>query len=113
MRVLVCGGRDFTDHEYIFDKLDKIHNIIKITLIIEGEARGVDRIARFWAECREVPFLPVPADWEQYGKRAGPIRNSEMLKHNPDVVVAFPGGTGTADMIKKAEKCNVKVVEFK
>jgi hypothetical protein len=112
MRVLVCGGRDFINKECIFDRLDKVHNIIKITLIIEGEARGVDSIARSWAESRNVNLKPVPANWELYGKRAGPIRNSEMLKELPDVVIAFPGGVGTRDMINRAKKNNIKVVEF-
>jgi hypothetical protein len=113
MRVLVCGGRDFTNKQCIFDRLDKVHSIVKITLLIEGEARGVDSIARSWAESRNVDLKPVPANWKLYGNRAGPIRNSEMLKEHPDVVIAFPGGIGTKDMVNRARKSNIKVVEFK
>lgn len=106
MRVLVCGGRNYFDGETLYATLDKIENI---ELIIHGGAAGADSMARDYANSRDIPCLKHPANWEKYGKRAGPIRNQEMLKWQPDLVVAFPGGVGTADMVKRAEKAGIEV----
>lgn len=112
MRVLVCGGRKYRNEPHVFHVLDQIHaDEIKISCIIEGEASGADQLAALWASRRGVPIEPYPADWNRYGDAAGPIRNTEMLaKSKPDLVVAFPGGLGTADMIKKAKKAGVRVI---
>lgn len=111
MRLLVCGGRDYDDRRYLFTMLDVMHEAYPITVVIEGEQRGADLLARAWAETRGVPFLPEEAEWTKYGKAAGRIRNKAMLdKHHPDLVLAFPGGRGTANMIEQAEKAGVKVV---
>lgn len=50
-----------------------------------------------------------PADWGRYGKAAGPIRNQEMLESGIDLVIALPGGRGTADMVRRAEGAGVPV----
>ena len=83
-----------------------------ITEIIEGEARGADRLSRDWAVENGIPVERFPADWELYGKRAGPIRNSRMLKEGkPEMVVAFrgPESRGTQNMIDQAMKAGVEV----
>ena len=65
-----------------------------------------------WAKEIDIPCWGFPADWNSYGKAAGPIRNKQMLDEGkPDVVIAFPGGTGTANMIMQATKAGVKVVK--
>lgn len=59
---------------------------------------------------RRVAYLNYPADWEKHGRAAGPIRNEKMLiVGTPDMVLAFPGGRGTADMIRKAEAAGLPV----
>lgn len=59
---------------------------------------------------RKVSVKSVPADWATYGKRAGMLRNAAMLElHKPDLVVAFRGGRGTANMVSLARKARVKV----
>lgn len=71
-------------------------------------------MASEWAAKRhgEVIERPFPADWVTLGKAAGPIRNQQMLDEaKPDWVVAFPGGNGTADMVRRARKAGVKIVE--
>jgi hypothetical protein len=111
VRVLVCGGRDFNDEAGLARALDAFHAKHTISVVIEGEAQGADILAREWAKSRKVPFEPFPANWNANGKAAGPIRNAQMLKEGkPDVVIAFPGGSGTADMVKKAFVGGVKVV---
>lgn len=81
----------------------------KPTLIIEGEARGADTICKVIAIYMGIPVQKCPADWKTYGKKAGAIRNQQMLDLNPDLVVAFHPETGitpgTRDMVTRA---NVK-----
>jgi hypothetical protein len=74
---------------------------------------GADYWAMRWAKSRRIDFTTVPADWKKDGRAAGPIRNSVMLlQHNPQAVIAFPGGRGTLDMITKAKKKNLPVTEI-
>jgi hypothetical protein len=109
-RLLVCGGRDYDDQYEIFTILDRIHARVGLGCIIHGAARGADTLAGKWAEIRGIPQEPYPADWKQHGRAAGPIRNRAMLiAGNPDGVVAFPGGRGTADMVRIASEAGVKV----
>lgn len=110
MKVLVCGGRDYNDKECVFRNLDMIANIYLISEIIEGGARGADALGKLWAIERKIPFITFHADWNQYGKSAGFRRNKEMLEQGkPWLVVAFPGGRGTANMIELARKANVQL----
>lgn len=112
MRVLVCGGRDFTDKLFLYSRLDSLHAHIGIDVLIEGNAKGVDRIAGYWARRRGIENQKFPADWKKYGNAAGPIRNKQMLiEGKPDLVVAFRGGKGTTDMVKIANKAGVEIME--
>jgi hypothetical protein len=105
-RVLVCGGRRFDDVSQLTRTLNAGHTRSPIGVLIHGGARGADRLAGAWAEARGIPvevFPVLPDDWERLGLRAGPLRNARMLDEGrPDIVVAFPGGAGTADMIAQA-----------
>jgi hypothetical protein len=106
MRVLVCGGRDYSDAQKVYDVLCGICP----TSIIHGNAAGADDLADSWAKANNVPVIPFPADWGTFGKQAGPIRNQQMLdKGAPELVVAFPGGRGTADMVRRAEAAGIEV----
>jgi hypothetical protein len=113
MRILVCGGRDFSDAEMLDRELERWHksDFGPIRQIIHGAARGADTLAGQWAERRGIPVVSYPANWAKHGRAAGPKRNAEMLeKSNPDLVVAFPGGRGTADMVRKAQDANMSYV---
>ena len=85
--------------------------------MIAGEASGADFLAKVFAldeygDIEAVSYKGFPADWKKHGKAAGGIRNQQMLDEGkPDLVIAFPGGTGTADMIRRARKAGVEVVE--
>jgi hypothetical protein len=112
MRVLVCGGRDFSNCKLVFDTLNDLSRKEVVDCIIEGDAPGADRIAGAWAKRRRVDLKLYPANWAKEGKAAGPRRNQKMLDEGkPDLVVAFPGGTGTADMVSRARAANVEVIE--
>ena len=112
MRVLVCGGRDFTDKDFLFAVLDRINSQRPITDVIHGAARGADALANEWAYQRHVRMWPFPAAWKRDGKAAGPIRNQRMLDEGmPNMVIAFHGGRGTADMIRRALTASIAVLQ--
>src|ERR1700677_825377 len=99
IKVLVCGGRDFLDKQFVFKSLDAVHAEIPIAVLVHGNARGADTIGKEWAEAHpEIIIKCYPADWAKHGKAAGFIRNAQMLTESPDLVVAFPGGNGTKHM---------------
>ncbi|MGQ3297700.1 DUF2493 domain-containing protein [Reyranella sp.] len=111
-RVLVCGGRTYRDMREVSRVLDGLAP--KPTLIIHGGAFGADSCASEWAYKRGVPEQRFAADWKTHGRAAGPIRNQQMLDEGrPDLVVAFPGGTGTADMVRRAKAAGVRVIEVR
>ena len=102
-QVIVTGGRDYDDWAMIQDVL----NSLDLALIIEGGAEGADMMAKEYAETFNIPHVTVEADWTKYGRAAGPIRNKEMLQKYPlAVIVAFPGGSGTANCVKQAVAMN-------
>lgn len=108
MRVLVCGGRDYRGYEVLARAL----NNEGPTHVICGGASGADEMAAIWANNNSIPHSIYPANWSRDGKAAGPIRNAFMLADGkPDLVLAFPGGRGTADMVKKARAAGVEVRE--
>ena len=121
MRLLVAGGRDYADKERVFRELDAIHLSRRVTLLIQGGGTGADALAKEWAKSRRVPWRAgeYRAAWEDlsanpalirtrrdgrlYNALAGGERNQRMLdRGRPDVVLAFPGGKGTFDVLKRA-----------
>jgi UDP-N-acetylmuramoylalanine-D-glutamate ligase len=109
MRVLVCGGRDYSNRERVFTSLDMLNSKYPVAMVIHGAARGADSLADEWAKERGVPVERYPAQWDKHGKAAGPLRNQEMIEAKPDAVVAFPGGRGTEDMVARAKAAGVRV----
>ena len=107
--VLVCGGRGYRDYRRVCEVLDGM----KIDCLVHGGATGADLLAGEWAVGNGKPFIVVPANWEYYGKRAGPVRNAWMLRYiKVTRVVAFPGGRGTANMVKLAREAGIPVTEI-
>lgn len=115
MRVLICGGRNPSSE--ICDAVWNwvMENCSSGDVVIHGAARGVDEQAMIAAQTLPgVKHLPFEADWNRYGRAAGPFRNRRMLEEGkPDFVVAFPGGRGTANMVSQAKAAGVKVVEVR
>jgi len=111
MRVIVTGGRYFTDEALLFEFLDVVKQKFNLTEICHGAASGADTLAGKWAELRGVSVKQFPALWEKYGRSAGPRRNLQMLQEfKPDLLVAFPGGKGTRDMIEKARNAKIQIL---
>lgn len=115
--VLVCGGRDFNNYEIVRRSLAHLLNYDDVE-IVEGGARGADRLARTFAEDHRIPFKTFSADWDQHGRSAGYIRNLAMLNYlltcreegAKVCVIAFPGGKGTANMTEIATKADIPVL---
>lgn len=112
--VIVCGGRNFRSRDYVFGALTLHHAMKTIGLIIQGGAAGADALTAEWAKLHAIPCIEFKADWNRYGKRAGPKRNKEMLDYLLKVtatkfVIAFPGGAGTHNMIMQTKAKGVPV----
>lgn len=139
LRVLVCGGRHFgrvyagidgskqglVEYQFILDTLNRLSldwpkrpedeygNWLPDVVVISGKAPGVDTVAIDWAVVNWCQFEEYPANWKKYGKRAGYLRNRQMLiEGKPDLVVAFPGGPGTEMMKKLAREHGLEVKEI-
>jgi hypothetical protein len=110
MRLLVCGDRNWDDYYTLKRAIVKLNP----NIIIEGECKGADIMARKIAEELGIVVIHFPADWEKYGRAAGPIRNAQQLKEgNPDLVLAahndIKNSKGTRDMIRRSLKANKAV----
>ena len=114
-RILICGGREFADSAMVASAMAYLETFIDPQYcIIQGGAKGADRLAGDYAKLKGRPCIVMYANWDVYGKRAGTLRNTWMLNYaGPDLVVAFPGGRGTADMIKQARGAGIDVWEVK
>lgn len=117
-RVLVCGGRNYFNRDHIHSTLCDIDaERGPITCVIHGAATGADHEGMIWAQMMATsrPYMRhalFAAEWRKHGKAAGPIRNQRMLDEGrPDLVLAFPGGNGTADMMRRAKVAGIEVVE--
>lgn len=125
-KILVCGGRDFSDYNKLSHILDALclergwttppstdGNWLPDVIVISGKARGADTLAIDWAAVNWCEVWEYPADWQRCGKSAGYIRNKQMLQEGkPTLVVAFPGGRGTANMVTIAEQEGIEVIKI-
>ena len=111
MRVIVCGGRNYDDHHVVYVALKELEPGPgrEPPTIVHGAASGADTLAGAFAAMLGFFVEPHPADWKRHAKAAGPIRNQQMLDAGADLVIAFPGGRGTEDMVRRATAAGVKV----
>ena len=101
MRTIIAGGRYFVPTALDTCILDRLWELMPITTVLSGMQCGADRFGGQWAAARGISVLLFPADWTQWGRAAGPIRNKEMAAA-ADALVAFPGDRGTANIIREA-----------
>ena len=117
--MLVCGGRDWYEKDITFGILDRLAGEYDIAVVIHGAASGADTLAGRWARSRGIPVEEYPADWYparlngKLHRGAGYARNRQMLREGkPNLVVAMPGGNGTAHMVRTARAAGVRVLDF-
>ena len=110
MRVLVCGGREWTDHTAIMQRLALIG---PGNTVVHGACRGADTLAGAVAHILGMEVEEYPADWSRHGKKAGILRNLQMLDTNPDLVIAFHEhlgeSKGTGHTVMEARRRGIPV----
>ena len=116
LKVIIAGGRDFTDTQYAADSLVKLveeNKLPDIFTVISGNARGADKVGEYLAELWDLPLEIYPANWDKHGKSAGYIRNKQMAD-TADVLVAFWDGKsrGTMHMINIMKQQHKPVFTF-
>lgn len=114
MRILVTGGRDYKDESVVARALFEETAGLDPSdvIVIHGGAQGADTLAMRWCYLHGIHAAAVPALWDYYLHGAGPRRNSVMLLLQPDVVLEFPGGSGTQEMRLKAIQRGITVKRF-
>jgi predicted nucleic acid-binding protein len=112
MKVIIAGSRDITDYQFVKEAIEAAIETsgFVITEVIFGCAKGVDTLGEKWARENNIPIAHFPADWKQYGKRAGHLRNSQMADYGEALIAARIDETpGTTNMIEIAEKKGLKI----
>ncbi len=108
MKVIVAGGRDFTNYALVEEAI-KISGF-EISQIVSGKAKGVDTLGEVWALANNIPVEAFPADWSQHGRAAGPIRNKQMAEYADALIAIWDGESkGTANMIQQARNKQLNV----
>lgn len=111
MKVIVSGGRNFSDRRRLIEVLDSLR---PIDLIIQGGASGADLMAREYAEARNIEVQTFHANWNEHGKSAGPRRNRSMCEKNKDATaVFFEGGAGTKNCLMNALDLGLRVIDVR
>lgn len=109
-RIAITGGRDYTNWVCLTEQMDA-HFSWDDQLLVGDCPTGADLMARCWAEGREIPMALYEAEWEKYGLRAGPLRNEEMIVGgSAELLLAFPGGKGTASATGIARRAGIEII---
>lgn len=117
MRVIVAGSRDFADYGYLRNALDRILDPTDDVEFVSGDCRGADRLGIRYADEHQIYLRHFPADWDKYGRAAGPMRNRAMARYAAEdhgMLIAFWDGVsrGTKNMIEEAKKAGLKVYVY-
>lgn len=107
MKVIVCGGRHYGNKKLVYKVLDAVNP----NFVVTGRCpSGADRIAEEWADEKGILFQGIEANWRKYGIAAGPLRNSQIVEKGADLCIAFHGGKGTDNMMRKAQEAEIPVL---
>ena len=119
--VVIAGSRSITDKRKVFPYIkeglvelaEKFEpHVFKVKKIISGGARGIDSLAEEFALAYNIPFKRMDADWDQYGKKAGHLRNAEMAEKGDALILIWDGESrGSKNMLSEAKRKNLKIVE--
>jgi len=119
LKLIVAGSRTITNSSVVYTALDMLQAYlhteigIDVTEVVSGTAKGPDSLGAYWARAKGLPVMEFPADWDEYGKAAGPMRNQVMAKYG-HILAAFWDGRskGTKDMVQKAKKAGLIIFVF-
>lgn len=120
MKLIIAGSRNLLNEGgYWFDELDQFREKLRynskkeITEVVCGMAKGADTIGKEWAEKHNIPVKEFPADWEKYGKAAGPIRNKQMADYADTAIVIYNPDVskGSKNMVEQMKKIGKPVFE--
>lgn len=119
LKIIICGGRHFCDYTLLESIADNVvkEQVFSEIEIVSGHCVGADRLGEEYAKKHNFALKIFPAEWKKYGKRAGPIRNKQMIDYIAEfenkIVIAFtsPNTKGTKNTIALAEKANIRVIE--
>ena len=108
MKVIIAGSREITDYDLILRGV--LNAGFDITAVISGGAKGVDTLGAQFANEANLPLFTFPAEWEKYGRKAGPIRNELMAKFGEGLIAVWDGKSrGTKHMIDRATAHGLKI----
>jgi hypothetical protein len=101
MKVIIAGSRTITDFALVENAIKE--SGFEITEVVSGGCAGPDQLGERWAAINNIPVKVFPADWETYGKAAGPMRNERMAAYGEALIVCWDGKSkGTANMVENA-----------
>ena len=110
MKLIIAGGRNFTNYDLLCEEVGKLTSEISEVEIVSGGARGADLLGEHYAIDKGIKIKRFPADWDRYGKSAGFKRNAEMAQYADHCICFWDGQSkGTGHMINLAKKAGLKV----
>jgi hypothetical protein len=114
MKVILAGSREITDYSELLTAISTAK--FEITEVVCGMAAGTDKLGEKWARVNNVPVKEMPADWNKYGKPAGPIRNRQMAEYADAAIVLWDGvSPGSRNMISEMNRLKkpvfIRIVE--
>ena len=106
IKLMICGSRVITDEQFVFNIIDEyVAKLPDDVIVIEGEAYGVDLIAKKWAITHNKQIMSFPAQWDKYGKSAGFRRNYDMVEACDQCLIFWNGQSkGTKHDIELCKK---------
>lgn len=109
MKVIIAGGRWYDDYKFLKEKCDTILSNLSEVEIVSGAAKGADGLGEKYAKENNYKCTKFPADWEKYGRSAGPRRNRQMAEYADGLIAFWDGKSrGTKNMIELAKKHKLK-----
>lgn len=105
MKVIIAGSRHMPFSMFhLIDEAVKKSNF-QVTEVVCGLARGADMFGGKWAVNNSIPVKTFPANWDEHGKAAGPIRNQQMAEYADALIVfIWDGSRGSKDMLMRMER---------
>lgn len=118
--LIIAGGRDYRDYGNLNNRVNQFRRVYNLEddsdlTIISGGADGADRLGERYAKENKLQVMGFPANWEKYGKSAGPIRNAAMARAATHCICFWNGGSpGTKNMVynAKLQKLKLNVVYY-